>query len=241
MRWQVWRQRTENLSLFLGLDGQNTYSDAFGVELTRDKIRSLRLRANYDVQDRWSGFNLLNATLSRGLGVMSASDAGDANLSRVQAQPDYTTLSVSAARLQPLPAQLTLVAQLAGQWASDPLFSAEEFGFGGQQFGRAYDPSELTGDHGLAGLLELRYEGLDEWRDFALTPFGYYDIGRTWDEDSDGQTRSAASAGFGLRYRHALGLKGMLGLAFPLTKPIDNPIYGNAKQPRVMFQLGLDV
>ena len=240
INWQPIRQRDENATLSIGFDSQNTDSDILGgLPLTRDEIRSLRLSGDYDAASYWNSYHYINGTLSRGLGILGASNAGEATLSRAQGQPDYTSINASYARLQPLPHDFTLVTQVSGQWASDPLLSAEEFGYGGQSFGRAYDASELTGDHGLAGLIELRYNALvvaPEWR---VTPYSFYDIARVWNKDSDGINQSASSAGFGARIAHEAGITTNLGLAFPLAKAIDNPIYGNSKNPRLIFALGL--
>jgi hemolysin activation/secretion protein len=240
LNWQPIRQRTENASLSLGFDSQNTHSDVLGgLPLTRDKTRSLRLSGAYDVAARWNGYHYFNGTLSHGLGLLGASNAGDAALSRAQGKPDYTSLNASYARLQPLPYDIMMVAQAAGQWASGPLLSAEEFGYGGQSFGRAYDNSEITGDHGVAALIELRYSRLEVVPGWSIVPYGFYDIGRVWTEDTGGEDQSASSAGFGARFAHEAGLTANLGLAFPLSKPIDNPIYGNSKNPRLMLAIGL--
>jgi hemolysin activation/secretion protein len=45
-----------------------------------------------------------------------------------------------------------------GQYAFTPLLVPEQCGFGGRTFGRAFDPSELLGDHCLMGTAELRYD-----------------------------------------------------------------------------------
>ena len=62
------------------------------------------------------------------------------------------------------------MAALSGQWASGPLYSSEEFGYGGKNFGRAYDQSELTGDHGVAASVEVDYAGWSAGRPMAFTP-----------------------------------------------------------------------
>ncbi len=240
LRWQVLRQRQQNLAFSARLDAQNSKGDIFkNTPLTRDRIRALRLEASYDTDDDWQGYNYFNATASQGLSLLGASNSGDANLSRGEAAPDFTTLNVSYARLQPVFGQWMLIGQSNAQIADGPLYSAEEFGYGGANFGRAYDPSELTGDHGIAASLELRYNGLERWQALSVTPYGFYDVGKVWNEDIASKPAAASSAGFGLLLAHDSGISGNLGLAFPLTKPIDTPIYGHGKNPRFMMQLGL--
>lgn len=237
--WQPIRLRQENLILSAELRGKNTDGDILGNEpLTRDRIRTASARVAYDRGDGLSGYNYATLSVNRGLSILGASDAGDSNLSRAEADPDFTTVNFSYTRLQSLPGDLLAVAQVGGQLASGPLFSSEEFGYGGPVFGRAYDPSEFTGDHGVAASLELRYQGIPEWQEVSVSPYAFYDIGKVWNEDSGGVDESAATAGLGLRFRHSYGLSANVGLAWPLTQDIENPIYGGSRSPRLLLQLG---
>ena len=241
LKWQLLRQRSENLSLGLELNGKNSQGDILGgLPLSRDRIRVLRLKANYDSSDRLEGYFFLSAALTRGLDILGSSEEGDANLSRAEASPDFTTLNVSYYRMQSLDPDWLLITQALGQVASGPLFSSEEFGYGGASYGRAYDHSELIGDHGVIGSVELRYRGLKPWKSFTFTPYAFYDYGHIWNEDRDAQDALAASTGFGVGLEHAEGLSASLGVAFPLNKSIENPLHGNGKNPRLLFKLGLN-
>lgn len=237
--WQPIRLRQENLILSAELRGLNTDVDILDDQtLTRDRIRRTTARVEYDVGDSLSGYNYATLAVNRGLNILGASEAGDSNLSRAEADPDFTTVQFSYTRLQSLPGDVLAVAQVDGQFASDPLFSSEEFGYGGPSFGRAYDPSEFTGDHGVAASLELRYQGIPEWQEILLSPYAFYDIGKVWNEDKGGVDESAASAGLGLRFKHSYGITANVGLAWPLTQDIENPIYGSSRTPRLLLQLG---
>jgi hemolysin activation/secretion protein len=125
-----------------------------------------------------------------------------------------------------------------GQYSWQPLLASEQFGFGGPAFGRAYDPSEITGDNGAAGSAELRYSSVrfEELR-FGLTPFVYYDIGKVWNISTGGEPASAASAGGGLVLRSDTGLQLTTTGAEPLTRPQANPETGNGKSPRWLANL----
>ena len=236
--WQAIRQRQENLAFTFEFNTKNSNGDILDNNpLTRDRIRVLRAGLNYDNIDRLNGFNFLNLKISQGLDVMGASQEGDANLSRAEVKPNFTTAQFSYLRQQGFGQNFMTVSQLSGQLASGPLFSSEEFGYGGQNFGRAYDPSDITGDHGLAASLELRYVGLKPWQKFSFQPYTFYDVGKVWNEDNDGVDVSAASAGVGVRLSHHSGMGGNIGLAWPLTKAISSPLYGNGKSPRVNLQL----
>ncbi|MBY0354143.1 MAG: BamA/TamA family outer membrane protein [Rickettsiales bacterium] len=121
---------------------------------------------------------------------------------------------------------------------ADRLPASEEFGIGGPSFGRAYDLSEIMGDEGVAGSLEVRYQAIPEWRGLQTVPYIYYDLGKVWNNDTDGESFSAASAGLGVRFAHELGINAQLGLAFPLTREPERPIYGDHHSPRLLMQLG---
>ncbi len=236
--WQPLRLRQENLAFSLELDAKNTDGDILhNNPLTRDRTRIIRGGIQYDASDRWGGYHLSKVTISRGLDILGSSQAGDLNLSRAEASPDFTKAQLTHTRQQAIGDNFLVIGQFSGQFASDPLFSSEEFGYGGQSFGRAYDPSEITGDHGIAGSIEVRYLGLGAWHKISFTPYGYYDIGQVWNEDAGGISESASSAGFGVRLRYTSGFSGNLGVAWPLTRGVSTPIYGDGYDPRFLLQL----
>lgn len=238
-KYQWIRQRDENLALKLTFDGRHSTTDVLGVPFMRDDIRALRLNAAYDLADSWHGISIANVTVSKGIEGLGSSREGDLNLSRAQAEPDFTKVELNVTRLQNITEQWSLQLGFAGQVANGPLFAAEEFGYGGQAFGRAFDASEITGDHGFSSSAELRYEGWELPDSLRIQPFAFYDIGVVWNDDiaQDAQ-ESGSSAGAGVRLNTDWGVNGTLGAAFPLTRPIINPIYGADRDgPRFMFQL----
>ncbi len=238
VRYKPIRQWRENLALEAELQAKNTDTDIGDTPLVRDRIRTIRAAADYERADRWGGANLVNVQLTQGIDAFGASDAGDTDVSRARAKPDFTKLEAAVSRRQGLPGELLLIGSVEAQVASGALYSSEEFGYGGQAFGRAYDPSELLGDDGVSASLELRYTGLPEWREFSFTPFAFYDIGKIWNDDP-GQPaeESASSMGIGLYASDKNGFSGSLGVAQPLTRRVDAPQYGNGKNPRVLLKL----
>ena len=110
------------------------------------------------------------------------------------------------------------------------MLSVEEIGVGGSAFGLAYDPSEVTGDHGMAGKLELRIPvkwiasiGLPDV--VRLQPYAYLDAGTVWNEDKaqdpeDGSRATLRSVGSGLRFDLAERMSGELNLAKPFGRRI---------------------
>lgn len=238
LQYQAIRQRKENLMAHAGLDGRNTESDTFGTTLTRDRTRALRAGITYDTADRWDGYDVVDLTLSQGLAILGSSRKGDRNLSRAQAGPDFRKAELTLTRQQALGAEWALIASATGQLADGALYSSEEFGYGGQAFGRAYDASEITGDDGIAGAVELRYLGFTLAESVRLAPYAFYDIGKIWNIDP-GQEKQASgsSAGVGIRLDLPWGLSANLGLAQPLTRAIATPLYGNGKSPRLLLEV----
>lgn len=235
--WQPTRQWLENLSFGLHFMGRNTDSDILGLPLTSDKVRALRANMAYDNADFWNGHSFWNITFSKGVKWFGSSEKGDLDLSRGDADPDFTKLELSYTRYQPVGDEVLLIGRLASQWSSSGLFSSEEFGFGGRIFGRAYDPSELTGDQGVALSLEGRYVQGPVVFNTQLTPFVYYDIGKVWNKDVSGDF-SASSIGGGVIATTYSGLSGTFTAAVPLTRKIDHPLYGMSRHaPRFMFDI----
>ena len=241
--YQWIRQRDENFNTRIAFDSRDTSSDIFDglLEITRDHVRAFRASADYQVSDGWNGYNSMTATLSQGTSLFGASEAGSRNLSRAEARPDFTKLELGYTRLQQITSQWGALGSVNGQIASGPLYSSEEFGYGGQAFGRAYDSSEITGDHGIAASLEIRYNGLPSWVGISFAPYGFYDIGSIWNDDAgQEQQASGSSTGLGMRVASELGITANLGMALPLTRAVAAPLDGNGKNPRYVLQLSYD-
>ncbi len=237
--YQWIRQRQENLSFKLDFDERDVISDILHTPLTRDYIRAVRASVTGDLTDRWQGYNTGTLTVSQGINGLGSSQKGDLDLSRAQARPDFAKFEWSLSRLQGITNDWAVQMATAGQLSSGTLYSSEEFGYGGQAFGRAYDSSDITGDRGVSGSLELRYNGYATLQPISLQPYAFYDIGEVWN-DAIGQVKSesGASAGLGIRGNGPYGLNGNLGLAWPLTREIATPLYPGGKEgPRILLQV----
>lgn len=242
LNYQWILNRDEQLSTKLAFDHSYSASDILSSLLSEDKTNVIRIGAHYAAYDLWQGYNDINLTFSKGVDEFGGSKAGDLNLSRAEAVPDFSKLELSYFRQQLIPGDFRLVYKLRGQWASGPLYSSEEFGYGGQDMGRAYDGSDIIGDRGLSTSLEAGYTGLSPLYGTFVTPYVFYDIGKVWNLDTSGQNKvqSASSAGVGIRFQNeSSGISGGIGLAVPLTKSIENPIYGSGKNsPRILLEIG---
>lgn len=103
------------------------------------------------------GYTALEVSLRQGLNVMGASKVGDAEISRVDGDGEFTLIRASAERLVVFNEDLSILLKVAGQYAFQPLLASEEFALGGTTFGRGFDPSQFTGDHGFGISGELKY------------------------------------------------------------------------------------
>jgi hemolysin activation/secretion protein len=217
------RSRSENLSLRGSFTAHDGKTEIFGVEDTRDRIRAFRLGVTYDRADSLNGINLLDIEVSKGINGLGSSDNNDMMLSRPNGRVDFTKATLYAARLQSLTTRWSVLAAVNAQYAWTDLLSSELYSFGGEQFGRGYDPSELVGDHGIAGKMELRFTDMVTLG-FAssYTAYGFYDVGIVYQRSPGGfdRSESAASAGPGLRMSLGQYASCYVELAKPLTRDV---------------------
>lgn len=234
----VIRSRDKNLSVSAALEHYSADSKILGARLYEDQTTTLELGASLDFSDNWYGVNLVDVTLRKGMNILGARETGSTDLSRAEGRSDFTTLRAELVRIQRLSPKWGLWTHVKGQYASAPLLSSEQFGYGGNEIGRAYNPSEIVGDHGISALAEVFYKLRDE-DNFSLSPYGFYDIGKTWNIDNlDGEGFSGASAGVGIRADWNDQLSLDLTMAYPLTRSVAIPDWANDEGPQVKFSLG---
>lgn len=219
------RRRSANLFLRVGFYAHNGKTEFFSEDNTRDRIRAFRLGGTYDLADSWRGTNLLDIELSQGIKGLGSSHNHDMMLSRLNGRVDFTKATLYMGRLQQLTTRWSALAAINVQYAWTDLLSSELFSFGGEQFGRGYDPSELVGDHGIAGKLELRFtDTLPIGFAFSYTAYGFYDVGIVYQRtpSDDNRTESAASAGLGVRMGLGKYVSCYAELAKPLTRDVSS-------------------
>ena len=214
------RSRAETLRGDIGFDYKNSSTDTLGATLNEDRLRVLSFGASYDFADRFQGSNLFSFRISQGLDILDSTRSGSSNLSRAGGRSDFFKVTASVQHNHPLPDGFSLTIGADGQWSPNQLLSSEEFGVGGSQYGRAFDSSELTGDSGLAGKVELSYTPeLSTASIKYAQPYIFTDFG-TVDNYEDDPTRhgwqSISSSGVGVR----VGLTDNLVGSFDIAKPI---------------------
>lgn len=233
------RQRDENLTFSAGLYARDVRSRIFGtVALTDDSIRAVHAGVNYQFSEDGGAVNLVAAIFTQGLDVLNSTQKGSLLASRAEASPDFSKLNFRFMRVQPLPYNVALIASMVAQWSPHPLFSSEEFGYGGQNYGRAYDTSELTGDSGAAAALEFRYNGLPATGHLQFVPYAFFDRGFVWNDDTGSeQSATAGSAGLGLSFFVGQTLNGDVNMAFPILREVGAPINNRSQGPRLNFSV----
>lgn len=224
LSYPVILQRDSQLSVAGAFEYKNVTTDLLGDRIFDDRLRVATLSADYACTDGWYGSNRFNLAYAQGFDVLGERSDGVTNISRAAGESAFRKVNASASRVQALPGGVEIMAAVQGQYAWDPLLSAEEFGYGGAQLGRAYDSSEIVGDHGVAAMAEVRYATTLPGTDLPAQPYAFYDIGKVWNIDPGARDKiSAASAGVGLRLQ--LPAEALLdtAVAIPLTRRQDNP------------------
>ena len=210
-------------------------SDIFGP-IYSDRIRTFSLTSDSRLQDNFGGTNYLTATWRQGLNILGASPDGDDFVSHWGASPSFTVINAWFTRYQTLTDAWSLKIAGAGQWASGPLYLSQQFYLGGAAFGRGYGAAETSGDNGMAGTLELRFDQrLNSAYLNGYELYGFVDSGVAWNfgfNYTDGI--SLVSVGGGVRFFLTNNTQADLSLAVPLSYRVpDNP----GRDVRVLFSL----
>lgn len=238
----VYRSAYENLFASTRFTLSDSKGKSLGALFSEDRVRSLGMGLQYDNSDRFGGSSLLTVNATQGLPFLNASGNHDPNRSRANGRSDFTKINLSASHSHPLGQGWEVMAATSGQAAFTQLLSGEEFSIGGGTFGRGYDPSEITGDHGLASLLEIRYRPAFTSAPAYLSRLqGYasYDYGSVWRIDSNNRDAhlTAASAALGLRLTLSHGLNLDTQVAKPLTRQVSSLSGKDANDPRFFFSM----
>ncbi len=209
--------------------------DVFGP-LYDDHIRTISLTSDYRLQDGWGGTNYFTATYRQGLDIFGASHLGDDWSSRDGASAGFSVLDFWFTRYQTLSDAWSVKLAAASQTASGPLFASQQFYLGGAAFGRGYGGAEISGDNGLAGSFELRFDQKLNYRYLAgYQLYGFVDAGAVWNDGfriNDGL--ALTSAGGGVRLFLSDDLRADIGVAFPLNyRAPDN----QTRSARLLFSL----
>jgi hemolysin activation/secretion protein len=220
------RTRPENLTGTIAFDWKDSEGWLLGGTFSLDRLRIIRAELQYDRADELGGINQLVVSASHGIEGLGSTRNSNPLASRANGKVDFLKATAYASRTQPLPANFQAFAAVSGQWTDDPLLSSQECGYGGATFGRAYEPSVITGDTCIQLLGELRYNvavgatALRQVFDY-MQLYGFADYGHIWNLEAPlGTARKddAASAGGGIRFG-----KAWLSTDFQLSRTVERP------------------
>lgn len=238
------RRQALTLRGALGLDFIDQDIDFNGIPLNRDRMRIAFLRADLNAvglvpadprytlaAPRWRlsgsaeirrGLDIFGASNGCGPGFVNCLAPGVVPPTRLEGDPEAFVIRGGLyGEFRPVPS-FTLALGLRGQWASDPLFSFEEFSAGNYTAGRGYDPGALLGDSGIGLQAELRYGGIVPAgpRDLAVEPFLFLDQAWAWNEDQffSLPRQELTSIGGGVRAAYGDRFRIEVTLAEPLDR-----------------------
>lgn len=230
------QSQLSSLTLTAGIGFSNVREqDVFGP-IYNDHIRTLNLTADYRLKDGFGGNNYLTVGLRQGLDIMGASHRDDDLLSHDGASGKFSALNFWYTRYQTLNDAFSVKLSGAGQWASGPLFTSQQFYLGGIAFGRGYGSAEISGDNGIAGSFELRFDhklNYRYWSGFQL--YSFVDAGAAWNAGYNmNEGLSLTSAGGGVRFFLFDDWQADVGVAVPLSyRAPDN----SSRSARLLFSL----
>jgi hemolysin activation/secretion protein len=202
----------------------------------------------------WQGqgrLTQLNATVTAGLrGIGSSPDDFDAK--RYDATANFIKVNGDVSHTQDLPGGAQLFVKMQGQVADQPLVSSEQLSVGGQDTVRGYLESEVLGDYGIIGTLELRspslapyleqklenplgepikFNAFNDWRFYAFA-----DVARAgiYDPLPDQQAQfDLASYGIGTQLKSLSHFNAVVFVAMPLV----SQQVTLAHHPRLSFRI----
>ncbi len=196
-----------------------------------DKVRAAGVSLDYRLVDSYGGTTTASAGVKQGLDVFGASTPGAPLLSRRAASGQFNAFTLGLARLQSLNDVWSVRVAGNGQLAAQPVLLSQQFLLGGA----AYGPGYYSGDNGVAGLVELRFDqevGHSVLKGYQL--YTFMDGGAVWNNDG-GPVQSLYSAGIGARLYLAGATQ--LGLALAVPVRMSAPAPGDTRTLRVLFSL----
>lgn len=234
LQYPFLRSREANVIGRVAFTARNSQSSNFFIDpVFRDKTRTVTGELIAHQATPWGAYVTTRLSATQGLDAFGATEAADPAKSRATASGEFTRLNVETTWVQNLSGGLHVLVGGAAQWTSDSLLASEEFGIGGTQYGRAFDPSEITGDEGYAAKVELFYThpapGLG-----AVEPFVYYEGGRVEQNDplpGEAVRLSLESVGGGIR----VSIDGGLSASVEYAKPIGRDVAATGDRDGRMF------
>ena len=177
--------RSRQFNLRLGADlGWSAVTDNSSAGPLQDKrLATATFSLSGDARDDLGGGGVTSWSAEVTLGVLDLSGvptALAADAAGLMTDGGFMMVKAEVSRLQNLPGDFSLFGRLAAQWAGRNLDSSLDFALGGPSGVRGWPVGEASGDAGVLGTLELRYDLVvpDNWGEVQLA--GLLDARVTW-------------------------------------------------------------
>ncbi len=193
--------RQEKLSVDGGITYQSANVGMLDAPYSHDEWRVADVALTYQNAGLLDGVSTAMLDLAQGLPIFGASPSGSLTISRPGGRTDFTKLTSTVSHVRSIDGPLSLSVSGMGQYADSTLLTGEEVSFGGTAIGRGYDPAAITGDLGVGGSVELRYD-LDAADFYANSAqlYSFYDVAAVWVHSGTLSTPNRIqSAGAGVR------------------------------------------
>lgn len=225
------REMDRNLFLTASLNENNSSVDQLGEAVTRDRVRWLSFSAAYDDVVLGDVGIVLSPAFLQGIDAFQSNTQFD----------DFQVATLNGGASTNLTDSLTAQLLFSGQYAFNSLPAAVLGFYGGEAFGKAFDPGALAGNSLVATSLQLT-QRVDT--DLPLVPslnlFAFADYGAAWNSPGAPYTyASLSSLGFGVSATIAdrLSVTGLV--AQPLGYNSQLAALGIDQSTRLHFTLNL--
>ncbi|MBC2777837.1 ShlB/FhaC/HecB family hemolysin secretion/activation protein [Parasphingopyxis marina] len=231
--------RTSEASLwgYANLRYRETTQDAETLRIREDRVTTAELGLNGYA---WiAGSHLSGGVqLTQGIAIFDATRGNDPLSSRFDGSGVFTKVQLFARVYRPLGSGFSVEATGQAQMASRPLLAADEMGIGGPAYGRGFDFYERSGENGIAGAMELRYdiENTSDSLD-GLQIYGFVDGAGVRNRGAGLGGGRLVSAGAGARATIADRFRLAVEAAAPLN---EDRFDSGDRSPRVRLVLGAD-
>lgn len=158
LRYPLIRSRRQSLFLEGGLSINQSSTEILQQQLVDDHDTVVDVALTYQQSGWLKGSTSASIDLYHGLPILGAIGRDAPRPSVLDFNPSFARLTYSLQRVQVIASRVSALAAVQGQYSGSKLLSGELVAFGGPSIGRGYDPSTITGDRGIGGVAELRYD-----------------------------------------------------------------------------------
>ena len=234
LSYPLLRRRNGNVWTTADFTVRDVEQDRAGALIRDDRLATLTLGVS-GYRELGGGWLYGRLAARQGLGLFDATRRGDPLASRSGGSARFSKVDVYADWTGPVSGPLSLRVAAEAQVASRALLSSEEMGLGGPRFGRAYDYSERSGDRGVAGLAELRYDIKNApIKDRPTQVYVFADAGSIGNFGRGGRGGNLYSAGGGVRFDLSKVFDAGAEIAFPIGH---DRFETRDRDPRLSFTL----